>query len=186
LFVSSDVVYGNNTYVNDELSTLNPFGNYAKLKYLIENEFLYSKYFKSLRLSFVFSKFDSFFLYLKKSLLENNVANVFSGLRRNIIYIDDVILSIYQIILGIIKDDFMIKDLKTLNLVGQDNLSRSDMALIFNQRFSSLKVNIIKTPPNYLTNRPDSIYTKSLFLDKIIKKELVTYSHFINNLGEKL
>ncbi len=177
-FMSSDVVYGKNNTLNDEISSVNPFGNYATLKYQIESEFLQSKYFHVLRLSYVFSKFDKFYLYLLDCLINNKIAEVYSGLYRNAVYIRDL-LDLFLII-SRTKILNVSKEIpKLINVVGEELLSREDMAKYFKAKHKEIQLQVVKTPESILSNRPEKILTKSLFFNKILKRPNVSYKNFI-------
>lgn len=177
-FMSSDVVYGNSNILNDEFSPVNPLGNYALLKRLIELEFSSSKYFHVLRLSYVYSHFDKFYLYLKDCLLNSKIAEVYSGLYRNAVYINDL-LELLLIISQTIDLNLMKDFPKVINVVGEELLSREDMASYFKNKYNDIQLKVVKTPDTILSNRPDKILTKSLFFNKILKKQTTTYKNFI-------
>ncbi len=181
IFFSSDVVYGNNNYINDEKSNTNPYGNYAIMKSIIENNFLKNKLFFCVRLSYVFSEFDKFFIYLKKCLKNKERAIVYEGLYRNIIYVEDVISSLIILYKQINDLDFNL-----LNLVGPDNLSRLQMAQVFKQKFCNIDIFGTSTPMDILKSRPDKIFTKSINIDKITKKSFINYFQFIQKLQGEL
>ena len=177
-FMSSDVVYGHSNNLNDELNSVNPFGKYAYLKYQIELEFLNSNYFHVLRLSYVYSQFDRFYLYLLECLKNNKVAEVYSGLYRNAVYIRDLV-DLFLII-SQITDLKLLKEFpKLINVVGDELLSREDMAKYFKSRYREIQLKVVKTPESLLSNRPDKVLTKSLFFDKILKRPTTTYKQFI-------
>jgi len=180
IFFSSDVVYGDNKLINDEKSEPKPSGVYANLKYDVEKLFFDSSYFTSLRLSFVFSKFDKFHQYIFNNLNTNSVAEVYKGLNRNIIFLDDLIHFLYVIIK---LDSTELKNLpRVINVVGPENLSRFQMSNILSSYFNNFQFKIIDTPSEILNFRPDSIFTKSLYFDKIYTGSLVTYEQFISDL----
>jgi nucleoside-diphosphate-sugar epimerase len=177
-FMSSDVVYGNSNILNDELSSVNPFGNYAYLKHQIELEFSSSRYFHVLRLSYVYSQFDRFYLYLLDCLLNNKIAEVYSGLYRNAVYISDL-LDLFLLV-SQIKDLNVMKEFpKLINVVGEELLSREDMANYFKSKYKEIQLKVVKTPESILSNRPEKILTKSLFFNKLLKKPTTSYENFI-------
>ena len=84
IFMSSDTVNGPTKEIHDEYSEVNPFGNYAKMKYEIECKYRNNPLFKTLRLSYVLSDSDKFISYLTSCVNNNEKAEVFRGLYRNV------------------------------------------------------------------------------------------------------
>jgi len=165
LFFSSDVVYGFNQGVNDENTHPNPHGNYAKMKVEIEEQFKNYSLFKVFRLSYVYSEEDKFATYLKKCSEENVIPEVFNGFNRNVVHIDDVLMCIMNIIL-----DFNLVNNSVINICGCDLLSRVDLARIFFEDNSD-KFKIIDVPNDMLKSRPNTIQTKSLYIEKLLGRK---------------
>jgi len=165
LFFSSDIVYGFNKGINDENTKPNPSGNYAKMKYEIEEIFKENPLFKVFRLSYVLSDEDKFISYIKKTLVNGEIPEIFNGLYRNVIHIDDVLLGILKII-----ENFYIVNSSIINMCGQDLLSRVDLAKIyFNNQINNWKV--IDVPEEMLKTRPNIIQTQSLYIEKILGRK---------------
>ena len=99
IFFSSDVVYGNTEVKVNEASLINPYVNYAIMKNIIEKKFMEFDNFKSIRLSYVFSRQDKFTKYLISCFKKNEKAKVFSFLNRSVIYLEDVIEGILNLII---------------------------------------------------------------------------------------
>ena len=172
IFLSSDTVNGDTkNETNDEFSEVNPFGNYAKMKYEIECKYKNSKRFKTLRLSYVLSNEDKFCKYLSECVIENKPAEVFNGMFRNVILLDTVLESIYCLC-----HNFSFNDYYLINVSGNQNLSRKDLAEWYKIHINNkLVYNIIPVPDFILNGRPNIIRTKSLFLEKLL-------GHKIENL----
>lgn len=169
IFFSSDTVNGStNDNINDEYSEVHPFGNYAKMKYEIELKYKNSPLFKTLRLSYVLSDEDKFCKYLT-SCVDNNVeAEVFEGLFRNVIKLETVLESVYCLI-----NKFDFNDYYLVNVSGNQSLSRKDLAEWYKININkNLCYNVIPVPESILTGRPNIIRTKSLFLEKLLGRQL--------------
>ena len=91
IFSSSDLVYGSANSLVKESDTTKPFGVYGKFKDLVEKRFCHEPYFKSIRFSYVLSTDDKYLHYLKKCCDSQETAHVFESLKRNIVYIDDIL-----------------------------------------------------------------------------------------------
>ena len=60
IFFSSDTVYGECEDPFDESALCKPAGEYAEMKHKVERRFIENPSFKSIRLSYVFSREDKF------------------------------------------------------------------------------------------------------------------------------
>lgn len=171
IFISSDTVNGPTKDVNDEFSEVNPVGNYAKMKYEIESKFKNSKCFKVLRLSYVLSDSDKFTRYLTDCISNNIVAEVFNGLFRNVIRIELVLEAIIKLCFNFDFNDYYL-----INVSGNQNLSRLDLARWYKENIDSkLVYKEIDVPKKMLEGRPNVICTKSLFLEQLL-------GHKVDNL----
>ena len=172
LFFSTDLVYGETNLMN-ELSSVKPKGNYAIWKFSIENTFKYHKNFKVLRLSYVLSSDDKYVNYLNKCKADNTVAEVYDNFYRNVIYIDDLILAI----INILKN--WESEIKVVNVCGDELISRFDIAKnLLNEK----SINVINAPKKFWNNRPKKIQVESLFLRKILQKNPTSFEEVINKL----
>lgn len=165
LFFSSDVVYGFNTGVNDENTKPNPHGNYAKMKFYIEEKYKDNDHFKVFRLSYVVSEEDKFITYINQCIMNKTIPEVFNGFKRNVILIDDVLESIYNI-----SQNFTVVKSSIINICGEDSLSRVDLANYFNAK-QKFDYKIINIPIQMLKSRPNKIITKSLYIEKILGRK---------------
>ena len=94
IFLSTDTVYGDHRKPFDETMDVNPIGKYGFMKNHIEKLFLGHKNFKSVRLSYVFSKNDNFTSYLLSCFCNNREAEIFHPFFRSIIYLDELPTSV--------------------------------------------------------------------------------------------
>jgi dTDP-4-dehydrorhamnose reductase len=166
IFISSDVVYGGNNFINNELSIPNPVGKYAQMKYEIEDLFNKQENFKVLRLSYVLSENDKFFKYLSECFHNNEIAEVYDGLHRNVVWIEDVLESIINL-----SNSFSDIPYKVINVCGDSCLSRVDLLKYYIKNFNAVKYKIVDTPLSILTSRPNKIEVHSLYLEKLINKK---------------
>lgn len=169
LFFSSDAVNGSTIQgPNNEFSTVKPVGNYAKMKYEVEQKFKNRKHFKAFRLSYVLSDEDKFSKYLQSCSNGNKEAEVFDGLFRNVIKLEIVLEATLCLL-----NDFDFNDYYLVNLSGNQCLSRKDLALVYIRDIDpSLKYRLIPVPDDILKGRPNVIKTESLFLEKLLKHRI--------------
>jgi dTDP-4-dehydrorhamnose reductase len=165
LFFSSDVVYGFNTGINDENTKPNPHGNYAKMKFYIEEKYKYNDHFKVFRLSYVLSEEDKFIDYINQCIRNKIIPEVFNGFKRNVILIEDVLKSVYNI-----TQNFNLIKSPIINICGEESLSRVDLANYFNRQHK-FDYKIIDIPIQMLKSRPNTIITKSLYIEKILGRK---------------
>ena len=172
VFLSSDTVNGGTDKIaRDEYSEPNPFGKYAEMKYEIEKKYKNEPLFKTLRLSYVFSSTDKFSSYLHNCIVKDEEAEVFDGLFRSVVTLDLVLEAIYNLCI-----DFFFNGYYLINVSGNQLLSRKDLAEVYKKSIDGrLKYKVIETPKHFFDSRPNIIFTKSLFLEKLVK-------HKINNL----
>ena len=117
-------------------------------------------------------------MYLLDCLLNNKIAEVYSGLYRNAVCISDL-LDLFLLISQIKELNVMIEFPKLINVVGEELLSREDMANYFKSKYKEIQFKVVKTPESILSNRPDKILTKSLFFNKMLKRPTTSYESFI-------
>jgi len=183
LFFSSDVVYGNTIDKVDENSKTNPFGNYAKMKDEIEKAFENEKAFKVFRLSYVLSKEDKYLSYLKSCIDKNEVAEVFHPFSRKVVYIEDVLETIENILMK--WDDFQNQK---FNICGDEDVSRKDIADFYNKVIGNkLEYKILEPDDNFWKARPKDINITSIYLEKLLGRKPTKIQDAINQIikGEK-
>lgn len=167
LFFSSDVVYGNTENIVNENSLTNPFGNYAKMKDEVEKAFENESNFKIFRLSYVLSREDKYLSYLQNCINKNEVAEVFHPFNRKVIYINDLLEAIENILER--WDEF---DNQKFNLCGEDEISRKDIADFYNEATAdTLNYRIIEPDEKFWLARPKDIHISSLYLEKLLGRK---------------
>lgn len=183
LFFSSDVVYGNTIENVDEDSKTNPFGNYAKMKDEVEKAFENEKNFKVFRLSYVLSKEDKYLSYLKNCVDKNEVAEVFHPFSRKVVYIEDVLEAIENILAK--WDDF---ENQKFNICGEEDISRKDIADFYNKATANkLEYKILEPDDSFWEARPRDINITSIYLEKLLGRKPTKIQYAINQIitGEK-
>jgi dTDP-4-dehydrorhamnose reductase len=183
LFFSSDVVYGNMINTVDEDSQTNPFGNYAKMKDEVEKTFDGFENFKVFRLSYVLSQEDKYLSYLKSCIDKNEIAEVFHPFSRKVVYIDDVLQAIENII-----EKWDTFDNQKFNICGEEDISRKDIADFYNEAMENkLKYSVTEPDEKFWEARPKDINITSLYLEKLIGLKPTKIKDAINKIiqGEK-
>jgi dTDP-4-dehydrorhamnose reductase len=172
LFFSSDTVLGATIKSCDENSLCNPFGSYARMKWEIEDYFKNIQQFKAFRLSYVFSREDRFSRYLRQCDQEDKTAEVYNGLRRNVIYLNDVLDAIQKL-----RDRFLEFHNAIFHLSGLDLLSRLDLAMLYKQNVSpKFCYRVIDPPEGFFNSRPNTIETNSLYLPDLLGRNVLSIS----------
>jgi dTDP-4-dehydrorhamnose reductase len=156
------MVYGekNNYFYEDE--PVNPIDPYARMKCEIESRFSLENAFKSVRLSYVFSRSDKFTSYLISQANQGNISEIYHPLYRSIVHLDDVALG--SIKLALAWEEF---PQNVFNFAGPEVLSRVEFVEILKSIAApNLKFSVIEPPSSFYTNRPRAIHMRSeLFSD---------------------
>jgi dTDP-4-dehydrorhamnose reductase len=164
VFFSSDTVYGTKTDSFDESSECNPAGEYAQMKREVEQKFMGEDNFKSIRLSYVFSKFDKFTKYLIDCVCKKQMAEIFHPFYRSVVYRDDVVEGVLA--LAIRWNEFQEK---ILNFGGPEVLSRIEFAESIRDVFPlNLNFKVIEPGEEFFSNRPRVISMKSPVFPRLL------------------
>lgn len=176
IFFSSDQVYGSQEDLFDERQTENPQSLYGELKLSVENRFNKSDNFKSIRLSNVFSKHDSFTKLIREHSNSSIPLTIYAGLKRRTIFINDVIEGIASLI-----DNWDSFTINKVNFGGPKLYSREMIAKLFKRFiFKNLIYEINQDDKIFFNDRPKIVNMDSYFLEsKIIKRNLTSISHAI-------
>jgi dTDP-4-dehydrorhamnose reductase len=164
VFFSSDTVYGERPDAFDESAALAPAGEYAAMKAEVERRFAGDASFKSIRLSYVFSRSDKFTRYLFGCAERGESAEVFDPFLRAVIHRDDVTD-------GILALSRRWRDIAapSINFGGPAAVSRVEFASLV-QRIAMPRLTFaITTPaPEFFTNRPRAINMASPLLSQVL------------------
>jgi dTDP-4-dehydrorhamnose reductase len=167
IFLSSDTVYGEHERPFDERCALRPAGEYAQMKYEIEKIFRESQSFKSIRLSYVFSREDKFTKYLIGCMKRSEEAEIFHPFCRSVIYRGDVVDGV----IALIKNWDEVHH-SFINFGGPETVSRVDFKEIFSKNFvKKIQSRVIEPPSSFFLNRPRIIAMKSPVLGALLGRQ---------------
>lgn len=163
LFFSSDATFGDIPgIIYDEESPTNAYTPYGKMKKAVEDEFKGNPLFKAIRLSYVASAKDRFITYCLNCIRNNETADIFHPLYRNVIVVSDVIdiVTYFAFHWNEYEPTF-------LNVAGKELVSRVRMADELNRFLDSkLKYTISMPGEEFFTNRPRITQMRSLYMQK--------------------
>jgi nucleoside-diphosphate-sugar epimerase len=170
IFFSSDAVYGEQPDSFEETQACRPLGVYAKLKHEVEQRFLGTPGFTTVRLSFVFSRDDSFTMYLSRTAAVNAEALLYSPFRRAVIHRDDVVLGAVSLAraVGEIPGN-------VVNFGGPAVIDRPEFASVLRAAaFPGLRWTTATPPPDFFANRARSICMASPILADLLGRSPAT------------
>lgn len=182
VYTSTDLVYCEGENLKEEEAKLNPLTIYAKTKLMAENsvkEFA-AKYIilrTALVYGFTLSTYTSFFDFAYKTFRNGNSLNAFCDQFRKPIYTEDAAKILNRIPEAYIQNN-------TLNLCGDEYLSRYDMCMQMAEVFGFEKKLIKKGYSKEFTDYP-MVKRLGLNNEKMKKMGLVTDS-FKNNLHKSM
>lgn len=164
VFFSSDTVYGESNKNFDESAACIPAGEYALMKHEVENNFIGNPSFKTIRLSYVFSKEDKFTKYLRGCSERNDEAELFHPFYRAIIHRDDVVEG--ALALALRWDEF---PQQVINFGGPEVLSRIDFAEYLKRvALPNLRYRVTEPGDEFFKNRPRVIAMSSNILPELL------------------
>jgi nucleoside-diphosphate-sugar epimerase len=164
IFLSSDTVYGEQADPISENAACHPLGAYAEMKHAVEQHFLGHSGFKSLRLSYVFSREDKFSTYIQRCAANGTRAEIFDPFKRAVIHRDDVVDGL----LGLARcwDEF---PQAAINFGGPEIISRLEFAqTLKDHAFRDLLYEAATPPPKFFDSRPRSIAMRSPLLTGLL------------------
>ena len=163
-FFSSDMVYGEQVDGFDESTPGDPAGNYAIMKLEIERRFYGNPNFKAIRLSYTFSREDSFTRYLCTCAEHSQYARIFDPLYRSVVYRDDVVDGVIS--LARRWEEF---PQSVINFGGPDTISRTVFAETLKDRaLPDLRIVQVEPPPGFFLTRPREIRMNSPILTSLL------------------
>ena len=164
VFFSSDTVYGEIDKLFSEGMDCRPAGEYAVMKQEVENRFFDNPCFKTIRLSYVFSREDKFTEYILKCARRKEEAELFHPFYRAVIHKSDVI----EGLLALVRrwDEF---PQKIINFGGPEVVSRVEFAeCIKNAVLPNLKYKVTERNEEFFRNRPRRIAMQSTILPRLL------------------
>lgn len=169
IFLSTDGVYGNQFDYCDEHTYCTPIGAYAQMKYEVERRFYNSRLFKSVRLSYVFSREDRFTSYLFQCALSHKSAEIFHPFYRSVVFRGDVVEGLLR--LARCFDE--IAD-PVINFAGPFCVSRYDFVSAVSKLCNSvLGVTVIRPPENFFEQRANVIAMRSVIFPGLLGRQPV-------------
>jgi nucleoside-diphosphate-sugar epimerase len=167
IFFSSDTVYGECKDEFDERFPSKPAGEYASMKNEVEQRFFGNPAFKSIRLSYVFSREDKLTRYLIGCVEKNEVAELFHPFYRSFVHRDDVVAG--ALALSEIWDEI---PEQFINFGGPQVLSRIEFAECLREvHLHDLRFSVTQPDEAFFHNRPRIIAMASPVLRKLLSRE---------------
>lgn len=164
IFFSSDTVYGERSDEFDEKAVCNPAGEYAEMKCEVEQRFLGNELFKTVRLSYVFSREDKFSRYLSGCAKQNKEADLYHPFFRAIVHRDDVVEG--ALALAMRWDEV---PERVINFGGPQVLSRIKLAECLREaRLHDLCFKTTEPSTDFFKNRPRIIAMTSPILPRLL------------------
>jgi len=164
IFFSSDTVYGERKTECDELADCQPAGEYAVMKCEVERRFQGDPNFKSIRLSYVFSREDKFTRYLISCAEKGEEAELFHPFYRAVVHRDDIVdgtLALAQRWEGFPQ--------QILNFGGPGLVSRIEFAECLQRTaLPHLKFRVTEPDEAFFENRPRMIAMSSPYLGQLL------------------
>lgn len=167
IFFSSDTVYGEKDEAFDERAPCRPAGEYAEMKHEVESRFLGNPLFKSIRLSYVFSREDKFTRYLSDCAGRGDEAEIFHPYSRAVIHRDDVV----QGALALVRrwEEF---PQSVINFGGPEVLDRTEFAQVLKETaLPALRFRITEPEAGFFRNRPRIIRMASPVMASLLGRE---------------
>lgn len=167
VFFSSDTVYGEREVEFNETAECNPAGEYAQMKREVEQRFAANASFKSIRLSYVFSREDKFSIYLAESSERDEEADLFHPFFRAVVYRDDVV----EGALALAKHWNKVPE-RIINFGGPHVLSRIDFAESLSKvQFHNLRFKVTQPGNDFFKNRPRVIAMTSPVFARLLGRQ---------------
>jgi nucleoside-diphosphate-sugar epimerase len=170
VFFSTDTVYGEQPEPFDESRPCRPLGVYAELKHEVERRFAAAPGFKTIRLSFVFSRDDSFTTYLARCATAGTEASLYVPFRRAVIHRDDVVAGAIAL-----ARDFAAVPSGIVNFGGPSVVDRPEFAAILQTRaLAGLRWTAADPPSDFFTKRARAICMTSPLLPVLLGRQPAT------------
>jgi dTDP-4-dehydrorhamnose reductase len=172
IFFSSDTVYGERAEEFNETASCNPAGDYAVMKHEVERQFIGNPSFKTIRLSYVFSKEDKFTKYLCGCAERVEEAEIFHPFYRAVVHRDEVVQG--AIALTQRWDEF---PQSIINFGGPEVLARTEFAKILQDAaLPNLRFRVTEPDADFFKNRPKVIRMASPTLAALLGRPAHTLS----------
>ena len=154
IFSSSDAVFSTSDNPARDSDALNPSTPYGRQKAAIEETFRGENLVKIVRFSYVLGHGDKFSKMLRMSIENHEEFDVFSGFKRNVVLLSDVIIGIQNLI-----DNWENLSFSKVNFSGPELICRVDIVDLYQKKFPALTYNISPAPAGFWEARSPSIET---------------------------
>lgn len=170
VFFSTDAVYGEQPSPFNENQPPSPVGDYAEMKLEVETRFAHEPSVRSVRLSYVFSRYDSFTRYLFDCAQKGVTAEVFPSLSRSVVSRNDVIEAALAL-----AENWFGPPPGVINFGGPDVLSRAEFAAILRSTVLPNLRLIEKEPDeNFFASRPRKIAMQSPIMEMLLQRPSIS------------
>jgi len=167
VFFSSDTVYGEREGEFDENAACNPAGEYAEMKRAVEQRFADNSSFKTIRLSYVFSREDKFSSYLIGCVDRNEEADLFHPFFRAVVHRDDIVEGVLAL-----AGCWDAVPERVINFGGPQVLSRVDFADCLREaHLRDLRFKVTEPGADFFKNRPRFIAMTSPVFARLLGRQ---------------
>lgn len=155
IFSSSDVVFGSKLRIAYDDDLLEPLGDYAEMKMLVERAFGNNSLVKIIRFSYVYGKKDKFSKMVSEAESKGRVVAVFRDFYRNIVSLGDVLEGIENLV-----ERWDAFPFYAANFSGPRLVSRIDfIKAIKKDILPNLEFEVLDAPSGFWDSRAKSIAT---------------------------
>jgi len=155
-FFSSDTVYGERSEAFDESAPVHPAGDYAQMKNEVERRYTGEAGFKSLRLSYVFSRQDKFTSFLEACHKKGVTAEIFDPFVRSVVHRQDVVDGVLAL-----ARNWELHPQSIFNFGGPQALSRVAYVQALRETlWADLAYTVVTPEDAFFRNRPRNIHMR--------------------------
>lgn len=166
IFASSDTVFGGKCGIAYDGDSLQPMGEYANHKALIENFVYRNPLVKIMRLSYIFGNGDKFSKLVSRYEKSREKLDVFIGFERQVVLLDDVVLGVKNLIFK--WDEFSFQN---VNFCGPDLVDRCEIASLLKDKFfHEVHYNFVEAPESFWVGRVKSIHLDYSNFTKVLSR----------------
>jgi len=156
IYCSSDAVFGNRGSIAHDEDNLDPIGEYAVMKMLVERSCADNRLVKIARFSYVLGGKDKFSEMLIESDLNGSLVKVFRNFDRNVVLLDDVLEGLAALI-----DKWTSIRFSSINFSGPKLISRVKLVEVIKRDIlPNLIYEVIDAPSEFWISRAKSISTE--------------------------
>ncbi len=166
IFASSDTVFSKKKGIAYDDDSLEPLGEYARQKSLVEKFVSHNRLVKVVRFSYILGHEDKFSCLVKMFEKAKTKLDIYIDFKRCVVLLDDVELGIKNLIKN--WDSF---DFKSVNFCGPELVNRAEIANVLKSKFyPNLEYSCTKAPENFWNGRAKEINLDFTNFSKILGK----------------